>query len=107
MEKFTSQQVYQATDNAAAHLWYCSIKAKQRAVIEVFVAGKRVLSLPTGYGKSLGYSLLPWVFDELWGEKNTSIVAVCIPFNFSDDQRQKYVPRGLVLSWWYSRGRRC
>ena len=24
---------------------------------------------------------------------------MCIPFNFSDDQRQKYMPRGLVAEF--------
>ena len=69
------------TDNATARLGYYSSKTKQ---IEVFVTeGKDVfVSLPTRYGKSLCY--IPWVFDELQGEKNTSIVLlVCVsPLNY-------------------------
>ena len=102
MEKFTSQQVYRAIDNAAARLGYSSVKAKQRAAIEAFVAeGKDVfVSLPTGYGKSLCYTLLPWVFDELWWEKNTPIVLCVSPLtSLMIDQRQKYEPRGIAAEF--------
>jgi len=73
-------------DNATTRLGYYSIKTKQIVAIGVFVTkGKDMLvSLPTRYGKSLSYTLLQWVFDELQGEKNTSIVLlVCVsPLNY-------------------------
>ena len=46
--------------------------------IKSFVEGNDVLViLPTGYGKSLCFALLPLVFDYLRGEANTSIV-ICV-----------------------------
>ena len=40
------------------------LKAEQVRVISEFVSGKDVfVSLPTGYGKSLCYALLPLVFQ--------------------------------------------
>jgi len=37
--------------------------------VKAFVEGNDVfMSLPTGFGKSLCFALLPYVFDYLWGE---------------------------------------
>ena len=50
--------------------------------IKSFVEGNDVLViLPTGYGKSLCFALLPLVFDYLRGEANT----LCIAANVPDD----------------------
>ena len=35
--------------------------------------------LPTGYGKSLCYACLPWVFDNLYSIEKPSIVIVVSP----------------------------
>ena len=53
------------------------LKAKQREAITRFVGGEDVfICLPTGFGKSLCYALLPLVFDYLRGSAGHSIV-VC------------------------------
>ena len=42
--------------------------------------GKDVfISLPTGYGKSLCFALLPYIFDTIRGVENKSIVMVVSP----------------------------
>ena len=47
---------------------YDSLKEEQLLAIEKFVTGSDVfVSLPTGFGKSLIYGLLPSVFDRLKG----------------------------------------
>ena len=65
--------------HAASSLGYV-LKPEQQTSIEKFVCGKDVfISLPTGYGKSLCYILLPRVFDLLRGAENKSIVLVVSP----------------------------
>jgi len=68
-----------ALSKAANSLGY-SLKPEQRMSVQKFVNGNDVfVSLPTGYGKSLCYILLPRVFDLLRGVKNKSIVLVVSP----------------------------
>ena len=56
------------------------LKPEQRTSIFQFASGNDVLvSLPTGYGKSLCYTLLPSVFDLLRGVKEKSNVLVVSP----------------------------
>ena len=44
------------------------LKEKQLEAIQMFCSGKDVfVSLPTGYGKSMIYGLLPLVFNSLKG----------------------------------------
>jgi len=44
------------------------VKPKQLEAIELFVSGRDLfVSLPTGYGKSVIYAVLPLLFDKLRG----------------------------------------
>ena len=67
---------------AAARLGVAELKDKQREAIKSFVSGKDVfVALPTGYGKSLCYQILPVLFDALRGHptEQTSIIVVVTP----------------------------
>ena len=69
-----------AIDSACSTVGIASLKAKQREAITRFVGGEDVfVCLPTGFGKSLCYALLPLVFDYLRGSAGHSIV-VCTVF---------------------------
>jgi superfamily II DNA helicase RecQ len=63
---------------AVARVGVAELRDKQREAIESFVSGKDVfVALPTGYGKSLCYQILPSLFDALRGHPiPTSIIVV-------------------------------
>ena len=64
------QHAQDCIERAASSLGYV-LKPEQQMSIEKFVCGKDVfISLPTGYGKSLCYILLPRVFYLLRGAVN-------------------------------------
>ena len=64
----------------ASSMGYSELRPKQEQVIRHFVRGNDVfVSLPTGSRKSLCYSLLPGVFDEMRRSKERSIVIVVSP----------------------------
>ena len=47
-----------------------SLKPKQKDAVMAFLASSDVfVALPTGYGKSIIYAVLPGVFDRLKGNK--------------------------------------
>ena len=59
-----------AVDKAAETLGK-TLKEKQREAVLEFISGKDVfVSLPTGYGKSLIYGILPLAFDNFRGKQN-------------------------------------
>ena len=54
-----------------------SLKGKKAEAIASFVEGTHVfMCLPTGYGKSLCFALLPLVFDHLRGKKGSIVICV-------------------------------
>ena len=54
------------------------LKVEQVAVVEAFIGGQDVFAaLPTGYGKSLCFAVLPYLLDEFPGtSESRSIVLV-------------------------------
>ena len=64
-------------EKAAKAIGYPSLEDKQK--VKFIKGGDVFVSLPTGYGKSLCYTLLPSIFDNLRGVKKKSIVLVVSP----------------------------
>ena len=61
----------------ASALGISTLKSQQSEAIFQFLHGRDVfVALPTGYGKSLCYMALPWIFDRLRGVTNQSVVLV-------------------------------
>ena len=86
-----------AIASSCAMMGVAELKEKQKDAIKSFVEGNDVLViLPTGYGKSLCFALLPLVFDYLRGEANTSIVICVSPLtSLMMEQRTRFSHRGL------------
>ncbi|XP_019852358.1 PREDICTED: ATP-dependent DNA helicase Q-like SIM [Amphimedon queenslandica] len=84
----------------AASRFGFSLKEKQLEAIMTFMSGNDVfVSLPTGYGKSLIYALLPVAFD-LFKEQYGSIVICVSPLvSLMMDQKAKFLPMGIVAEF--------
>ena len=66
--------------DAATALGFTSLKPEQEETITQFTLGRDMfVALPTGYGKSLCYYCLPYVFDSVRKVENKSIVLVISP----------------------------
>ena len=66
--------------DAATSLGITTLKTEQQEAIRQFVLGRDVfVSLPTGYGKSVCYFPLPFVFDRLRRAEKKSMVVVVSP----------------------------
>ena len=57
-----------AIEETRIEMGYSTLKEKQIEAIAAFAQGKdTVVILPTGYGKSIIYSMIPFVFDKVKG----------------------------------------
>ena len=67
--------VMTAVTESGKLLGYDKLKTKQLEAISAFVTGNDVfVSLPTGYGKSIIYAVLPYAFDNLRGKLFNKLV---------------------------------
>ena len=93
----------------------CRLWAKQQEALVAFVSGKDTfVALPTGYGKSIIYAILPSVFDKIQGIScvlhyskysnliyaylgtDTSIVVCISPLTaIMLEQQQKFLQKGI------------
>ena len=101
MMEFSSEDIERAIDTAMRKAEVKELKKEQRGTIHEFVSGRDVfVSLPTGYGKSFCYALLPAVFDELRGSIGTSIVICISPLTaLMMEQRNKFIMRGIATEF--------
>ena len=73
------EAVSEAANAAARKLGYAALKLQQQEAVVNFLSGRDVFAvLPTGYGKSLCYALLPLAFDllEINAEKNANCCSI-------------------------------
>ncbi len=65
------KRVAAAISDSTRQLGIESLKDKQLEAVLKFVEGHDIfVSLPTGYGKSIIYAVLPLVFDKLKGNRS-------------------------------------
>ena len=83
-----------------------TLKEQQRLAIKKFVDGIDVfVAMPTGYGKSYCYALLPVVFDILRAEDSSgydahSIAIVVSPLTaLMMEQREKFTTQGITAEF--------
>ncbi len=97
------REIEEAIAYSLKKLKYDELKCEQKQAVTAFLSGNDTfVSLPTGYGKSLCYGILPLAFDYLRGktastdETGRSIVVCVSPLTSTMmDQRQKFCERGL------------
>ena len=77
MANFKKRDISAAVSSALCKLGFPTMRPEQRRVVEAFL--DVLVSLPTGSGKSLCYSILPDSFDILRciSDKQSIVIAFC------------------------------
>ena len=83
--------------DASQSLGFKELKPQQTKVILKFMEGNDVfVALPTGFGKSVIFGLLPLAFDLHLNRNALSIVVVVSPLTaLMMEMKSKFVPRGV------------
>ena len=77
MARYEDADIQRSLTSTAEKLGYSALRPQQELAVRSFVQGNDVfISLPTGRGKSLCYSILPDVFNALRTEVEPSIVII-------------------------------
>ena len=85
-----------AIDSAVKAVGLNALKPLQSEVIRSFTEGNDVfVSLPTGYGKSFCFVLLPLVFDRLLGRSGSIILCISPLTSLMLEQRNKFTMQGV------------
>ena len=84
-------------EEAARRLGYI-LKEDQKKVITSFIDGEDVFAvLPTGYGKSLCYQCLPYIYDKIREDGLISIIIIITPLiAIIKDQVSEFVKKVLI-----------
>ena len=95
------EKINAAINHAMKTVGLESLKREQREAIQEFLSGKDVfVSLPTGYGKTYCYSLLPLAFDYLRESQHPSIVICVSPLTaLMMEQRAKMSTKGVASEY--------
>lgn len=96
---------------AAKRMGYAHLQEQQEEAVKLILGGKDTfVALPTGFGKSVIYAVLPLAFDMLQGNTTgliysyhcvntgtTGSIVICISplTSIMMDQREKYADKGL------------
>ena len=76
---------------ALDRLGYEKLKEEKEKVLKTFIGGRDVFAaLPTGYGKSLGFALLPHVFDHLKQQSRSIVICISPLTSLMIDQKEKF-----------------
>lgn len=98
MATFNEEDIHTAVDRVSIRFGYTELKEEQRCILLNFLKGRDVFGcLPTGFGKSVCFLLLPMLFDELCDRPvGTSIAVVIAPLTgLMKDQVDTCMSRGI------------
>ena len=71
------QRFDKCVENAGKKLGFPSLRPQQKSAVLSFLHGNDVfVGLPTGSGKSLCYTILPFAFDELLSREGSIAIVV-------------------------------
>ena len=101
MAAFAEESISAAIRDSMSLVGVEELKKEQSQAIRSFVSGRDVfVALPTGYGKSYCYALLPLVFDCLRATTHKSIVICVSPLTaLMADQRGKFTTKRIVAEF--------
>ena len=89
-----------AIDTAAVTVGLTALKPLQREAIRSFTSGNDVfVSLPTGYGKSFCFVLLPLVFDRMLGRSGSIVLCISPLTSLMMEQQAKFTTLGLCCEF--------
>jgi bloom syndrome protein len=92
-----SDKLEKAIRSATTQLGFQELKPQQYDAVFHFMQGKDVFAaLPTGFGKSVIFGILPTAFDIYLERPCTSIAVVITPLvALMKEFKEKFVPRGI------------
>ena len=94
MEDFKKLALSVLVREAASRLGFMNVKPQQMETILAFCQGKDVfVSLPTGFGKTLIFAVLPSLFNTI-RQSTTSIVVVESPSSSDGGTKEEVYPDG-------------
>lgn len=86
--------VYYSFDRPS--FWF-SLKSEQLKDVLAFALGRYdFVSLPTGYGKTLVYAMLPALFNVLRSTKHSIVIVVSPLTALMAEQKRRFVPMGIA-----------
>ena len=89
-----------AVDNAAKAIGIYELKEEQKTAVCSLVSGNDVfVSLPTGYGKSICFVLLPLVFERVRGDTGSIVLCISPLTALTMEQRAKFSLRGISTEY--------
>ena len=95
VRQLSEVQVVAVMEEVAQKMGYSQLRPQQKEALLYFLRGSDVfVSLPTGSGKSLCFSLLPGIFDTVRSTRGSLVIVICPIQALMRDQAAIYNSKG-------------